>query len=251
MLPVLHRSSGWDIGNWRIVTLAVLAGILIQTSQILYFQALAYSEAGIVAAYWNLTPSILPIVSFFLLGTVLHIYHYIGIGILILASTGFCLLDANFKIRWDTFWLMGMACCIQAIALLIEDYIFHFISLFSGFIFITVGIIFCGIPSLLVQSVRRSLWKTLRIHPMTTVILLAIEGINLLALFMSQRAIAVGLPSLVAAVESTIPAYVFLLSMLMFAINRQIVDPRALKRLPLKLGLLTAIVTAVWLVSNS
>src|SRR5687768_7864430 len=46
------------------ILLAILAGMFIQISQFFYFQSLAFSEAGIVAAYWNLTPALLPVISF-------------------------------------------------------------------------------------------------------------------------------------------------------------------------------------------
>lgn len=145
--------------NLEVAVVAILAVFLIQLSQVFYFQALAYSEAGIVAAYWNITPMILPIASFLLLGRVFQVRHYLGIVLLILVSVGFCLAYTSFKTRWKAFYLMSFACCIQAAALLLEEYIFNHSSFFIGFLLITIGIIVIGILPLLIRSIRLSFFK--------------------------------------------------------------------------------------------
>ena len=58
-MPFVLPFIEWSLPPSKIILLALLAGGLIQASQFLYFQALSYSEAGIVAAYWNMIPAIL------------------------------------------------------------------------------------------------------------------------------------------------------------------------------------------------
>lgn len=248
-LPLFGSNIIWDLPPLETVAAAILAGVLIQISQIFYFQALSYSEAGIIAAYWNITPTVLPIASFLLLGKVFQVRYYFGIVTLILVSIGFCLADTHFKTRWKAFYLMSLASCVQAAALLLEEYVFHHSSFFIGFFLITMGIILSGIFPLLIRSVRRSFYRTLLAIQSGFFILFAIELINLIALLMSQRAIALGVPSLVVAVETTIPAYTFILSVGLYGINRHLSDAKVLHHLRLKLLLLAGMMTGIWLVS--
>lgn len=248
-LPFLGSNITWEVPRLEIVAAAILAGALIQISQFLYFQALSYSEADIIAAYWNITPIVLPITSFLLLGRVLHVRHYLGIIILILVSIGFCLTDTNFKTRWRAFYLMSFACCIQAASLLLEEFVFHHSLFFMGFLFITIGIIISGASPLLLHSVRHSFLKTLITIRRSIPIVFTIELINLVALLTSQRAIALGIPSLVAAVETTIPAYTFILSVGLYQFKFAWYDAKILRHLRLKLLLLGLMMIGIWLVS--
>lgn len=251
ILPFIGSDIFGQPLEWQVAALALTAGLLIQVSQAFYFQALAHSEAGIVAAYWNVTPTLLPIASLLLFHEILQIKHYLGIGTLVFASVGFCLIDTNFKTRWRSFLLMLTACCLQAVALLFEDHIFERTSFLMGFFLITLGIIVSGVMPLLLRRVRCALHETLSTVQSRNVVsvLVGIEAVNLLALLMSQRAIDLGVPSLVAAVETMIPAYTFMLSALLFWLTRRFGDPRALLRLRLKIVLLVMMVVGVWLVS--
>src|SRR3989338_5945652 len=209
-VPFIAPFVEWSVPSWQIVGLALLAGALIQISQVFYFQALSYSEAGIVAAYWNLTPALLPITSFFILDQVLEVPQYIGIGVLIFASVCFCFLDANFAFRWRSFFLMLGASILQVAALLFEDRVYEQAPYFLGFLLITTGLILMGISPLLLPSALKVFRSNLpALRPIASIIV-GIEVMNLLALASSQRAIDLGVPSLVAAVETMIPAYTFL-----------------------------------------
>ncbi len=75
-----------------------------------------------------------------------------------------------------------------------------------------------------------------------------IEFMNLVALLLSQRAIALGISSLVAAVETIIPAYLFIFSVGLHRFNLLLGDLRVLHCLRLKL-LLGGMMAGVVLVS--
>jgi drug/metabolite transporter (DMT)-like permease len=251
ILPFAWSDIFSNLPDRQMTALALATGVLIQVSQAFYFQSLAYSEAGIVAAYWNITPTLLPIASLLLFDEVLYIKHYLGIGTLVLASVGFCLIDTSFKTRWKSFSLMFVASCLQAVALLVEDYVFKHSSFVASFFFITVGIILIGLTPLLLHRVRRTLSQTLNTARSGNIVavLVGIEAVNLLALLLSQRAIDLGIPSLVAAVETTIPAHTFILSALMFSMTQRFGDSRSLLRLRLKIALLVVMIIGIWLVS--
>ncbi len=72
---------------------------------------------------------------------------------------------------------------------------------------------------------------------------------NLVALLLSQGAIALGIPSLVAAVETIIPANLFLFSVGLHRFNLMLGDLRVLHCLRLKLMLLGGMMAGVVLVS--
>jgi len=239
----------WRLPPWEIVGFALLAGALIQLSQGFYFQALEYTEAGIVAAYWNMTPALLPLASYLALGKVLAGWHYVGIALLVVSSVCFCLLDTNARGRWQSFFLMLAASLIQVAALLIEKRVFDGGAFFMGFLLITVGIIVTGAAPLLIPSVRAAFIGNMATLRPAIPMIVGIEIANLIALLMSQRAISLGDPSLVAAVESSIPAYTFVLAVLLLAMTKRFGDDEARHWLPFKLALVVVMAVGVWRVS--
>lgn len=248
-VPFALPFARWEFDNWHVVELALLAGTCIQASQAFYFQALDYSEAGIVAAYWNLTPTFLPIASFFILGSVLHVWVYVGIALLIATSTGFCLIDTNFAARWKSFFLMLIASGFQTAALMIEDNVFAHSSFLAGFLLVTTGIIISGFLPLLLPWVRQAFKANLQTLKPALGLILFIEVTNLIALMISQRAIDLGVPSIVAAVETAIPAYTFVLSSLLFLVTKRYGDEHSRKNLVRKLLLVGVMMAGMWMVS--
>ncbi len=248
-LPIILPLIQWEMPSHKIVILAILAGCLIQVSQALYFQALAYSESGIVAAYWNMTPAMLPIASFFVANTVFETSKYLGISILILASVGMCLIDSQLQTRWRSFFLMLSASALQVIFFLVEDYIFNYIPFLMGYFLITIGLIIAGIIPLLIPKVNAVFRKNAPALSQAAKIFLSIEIINLCALFTTQKAVSLGIPSLVAAVESTIPAYTFLLSIVLLKFFPVVGDKRAYEHLVSKLHLVTLMIIGVYFVA--
>lgn len=249
-LPVAAPIMVWQRPSWLAIALGLAAGTLIQLGQIFYFQALKYSEAGIVAAYWNMLPIILPPASYFLLGQSLGLPHYIGIAILVVVSAAFCLLESQFNGQIRSFYLMVIACLLQTTFFLANKALFDHCSFFIGFLLVTFGIIVSGSLPLLFPQIRKAFASNMaRLKPAIPM-LIGIEVINLVAYFFSQRAISLGEPSLVAAVESSIPAYTFVLSAALFALAPRLGDSRAKERLWLKLLLVGAMAVGVGLVSD-
>lgn len=249
LLPFIAPFVTWEQPEITYVVLAFLSGVLIQASQGFYFKALSYSEAGIIAAYWNFIPAFLPIFSFIIFRDVLQVPQYVGIIILILSSVSLCLIDSNFHTRWNSFFLMLGASLLQVAAYLIEDRVFEKVPFFMGFLFITAGLVFTGTLPLLLKKVRNSLKRNFhKLHPAVS-IFIAIEIANLCALAAAQKGIDLGIPSLVAAVETTIPSYTFLLSLVFLYVYPKFGDRDTFHRLPVKLSLVGIMVIGVWMVS--
>jgi len=247
-LPFILPLITWDWPSVNIIFLALLAGALIQYSQGFYFQSLAYSEAGIVAAYWNMVPALVPILSFFVLRQRLSFYEYTGIAILILVSTAFCLIDSNLESRWKSLFLMLIAGLMQAVMFLIQDIVYANAGYIEAFLIITSGLIFAGCSPLIIKNVRREFCASKNILIPATKFFVIVEVANLIALALSQRAVDLGIPSFVAAVESTIPAYTFVLLIVLTNVLPKFGDPEAKKRIGLKFFLIATMVFGISLI---
>lgn len=236
--------ADWQLPDWPIIALAMLAGGLIQLGQGFYFQALEKTEAGIVAAYGNFTPTLLPLASYFLMGDVLQPWHYITIGVLILASICFCLIDVSRHGNWDSIILMLIASTAQVSAILIEKYVFVHSTFLISFMFIIMGVVLSGVlPLLMVPSIRNAFSNNLpKIKPLAP-LFLGIEFANVIALYLSQRAVDLGSPTLASAMETTVPGYTFLLTILLIALKHRFGNEEARYKLRTKL-ILVGIMTA-------
>ena len=234
----------WRLPEWHIIALALLSGGLIQLAQAFYFQALDRTEAGIVAAYENFTPALLPLASYFLIGDVLQTWHYIGIGVLVIASLCFALIDVSRHGRWDSILLMLMASAVQVLVILIEKYVFEHSTFYISFMFIIIGVVLSGLlPIVLSSHVRKTFSDNIpKLKPLAA-LFIGLEFANVVALYLSQKAVDLGSPALSAAMETTVPGYTFLLTILLLYFKHQYADEDARHALRTKL-LLVGIMTA-------
>lgn len=240
LLPCLE----WQLPDLPAIVLALFAGGLIQCGQGFYFQALEKTEAGIVAAYGNFTPTLLPLASYFLMGDILQPWHYASIGILVIASICFCLIDVSRQGDSNAIVLMLLASAAQISAILIEKCIFMHSDFFISFLFVLLGVVLSGtLPLLFAPAIRREFSRNLpKLQPLAP-LFLGIETINVIALYLSQRAVDLGSPSLTSAMETTVPGYTFLLSILLFSTKRRLGNDAARYKLRTKLvlvGIMTA-----------
>jgi len=249
VLPFALAFAVWIEPGWAIIALALLAGTLTQAAQGLYFQSLAYSEAGIVAAYLNLIPVILPFAGHALSGQAFGVWAYAGIALNVAASVAMCLLDTNFQARWRSFFLMLAGCFLYAAGVLIEKYIFDRIPVLEGFLLITAGIVISGSLPLALPRVRLVFRKNMAALRPAFGVLIGIEVVNLLAIYFRHRALSLGDPSLIEAVATIQPGYTFGLSFLLYVVAPRFGDPQTRRHLWLKLLLVGLMVVGVRLVS--
>jgi drug/metabolite transporter (DMT)-like permease len=233
------------IPSWEILAVCLLTGAVIQGSQYYYFLALDCSDCGTVSAYWNLTPTFLPVISYWLFGYVITGNNYVGIGMLVLGSVGLCLND-KLPDKWNTLYLMTIAASLQTIVVLLEKYIFDRTDFFGAFLAITVGTVAAGLSGFKSQEVRATFRANLPSIGKAWRVLVAIELLNWVALYLGQSAVKDGIPSLVSAIEASIPAFAFGLSMGIAFLNRQFDAYR--KGLGLKLSMIGLMMVGVWLI---
>jgi uncharacterized membrane protein len=252
LVPILNVSI--VIPNWDLLVICLLAGAMIQLSQFFYFRALDFSDSGTVAAYWNLTPIFLLVSSYWLFGYFITANNYFGIILLLIASIGLCSID-KFSNRWDTLYLMSIAAALQTVVVMLEKYIFDRTDFFGAFLSITVGIIISGLATLTIKEVRSTLIADAPLIKQALPIFIAIEIINLTALYTGQTAVKLGVPVLVSAIEASTPAFAFGISLLVSNWRRRIDrhestwEPREAKGTrSIKWGLLALTIGGVWLI---
>jgi uncharacterized membrane protein len=234
------------IPQWDILLICIFTGAVIQLSQVYYFRALDSSDSGTVSAYWNLTPTFLPVISYWLFGYIITGNNYIGIGLLLVASIGLCAID-KFESKWDTLYLMSIAASLQTGVVLLEKYIFDRSQFFGAFLSVSMSICLTGLFSLGMKEVRVSLVKDLPKIKKALPIFIIIELVNWVALYTGQTAVKMGVPSLVSAIEASIPAFAFAISLTVMGLSRKI-DAETRRKLPMKWAMVGLMMTGVWLI---
>jgi uncharacterized membrane protein len=228
-----------------LLAICLVTGLIIQLSQYFYFRALDCSDSGTVSAYWNLTPIFLLAVSYWLFGYFITANNYLGIALLIIASIGLCAID-RFSNRLQTLYLMAIASGLLTLVMTIEKYIFDLTDFFGAFLSITAGMIFSGLACFSLKEVRSTLRQDLPKIQQAIPIFIAIELLNLVALYTGQLAVKLGVPVLVSAIEASTPAYAFGLSSLIAIFQRRI-DLETDRKLTLKWGFVGLMIMGVWL----
>lgn len=229
--------------------LCLVCGVVFMASQAFYFKALSLSESGIVAAYWNLIPISLLLAGYFFLDEKLTFAQYGGAALIVMASIAFCLLDSNWKSRWASLGLMMLGAWLQVIYFLVQKAVFNRCPVYVAFLMITFFMAISGVAPLLLPRQRLEFqrnWPRIR---GAFGFLVVIEALNLIAVGTSLYAVSYGLPSLVSAVEASIPAYVFSLSLGLYALTGKYGEEEASQRMPAKLGLVAMMGVGGWLVA--
>jgi hypothetical protein len=113
-----------------------------------------------------------------------------------------------------------------------------------------VGIFMTGLLSLGMRRVRVSLVKDLPKIKKALPVFIAIELINWAALYTGQSAVKMGVPSLVSAIEASIPAFAFGISLSIAMLTHK-VDAETKQKLPIKWAMVGLMMTGVWLIGAS
>jgi drug/metabolite transporter (DMT)-like permease len=226
------------------------AGVLHMLGQFCYFRALRHGEVGIISAYFNMTPLLVPIGAWLLLGERLSSSNYLAIVGLAVCSVSFCLLDTNRQDRWQGLGLMATASAMEAAYLLLLKHSLQISSVGMVYVASTAGMILAGAMPLLFRLNRQVFAKQWPKLKGLLWFVAGIEMVNLLAIYLAQRAIEIGSVSQVAGVEATTPASCFLLSWLIWRVLGRIGDPQVVRALPQKIGLTLVMAVLIWVVAQ-
>jgi len=156
-----------------------------------------------------------------------------------------CLLDGHLHTRWQSFLLMFGAAVLHVVALLSLDRIYGSLPYFEVFLLTLSGIVACGCVPLVFRRARIVFQRNAKRLLASWRLLVGIEVINLGALAASHKAVQLGYPSLVEAVESTIPAFCFALSVILCRVAPRFGDTESFQRIGWKLACVACMVFGV------
>lgn len=234
----------------NIIILSAVGSLCYVVSQYFCFTALKLCESGIVAAYWNILPVILLIPKYFFDRSLINLEQILGAAIIIISSFGFFHFDKKGEARWVALWRMILGVIFQACFILIAKHLFGVMPQFQFFLVTSFLIGIIGLLPLALKG-NRSDWRNNRdaIHS-SALLLITLEFVNLLAVSISEAAFDKGIPTLVASVESTLPAYVFLMSSLLYLTTGLIGEKDALVRWKEKMSLIVIMMSGVILIGQ-
>lgn len=255
MLLPITGIAAWTVEPQTVslaaVSLAFFGGAMHMIGQFCYFRALVSSESGIISAYFNMSPLLVPVAAWMILGEVLGWLNYLVILIIVLCSISFCLLDSNRRGRWQSFGLMFVASVLEAHYLLSLKMSFDYGTMGPVFLASTGGMMLVGWLPLIAKSNRQvfiSQWSQLRV---VLGLVVGIELINLIAIYFAQRGLELGSPSKVAAVEASTPASCFLISWLLWRVLGRIGEAQSSQRLAWKLTLTVVMAFCIAVLARS
>lgn len=245
---VMPFYSGVEI-SLNIFALAILAGVLIQINQAIYFEALNNSDASIVSSYWNLVPAITPLASYILLGDLLGIFQYVGILIIIFGSYFLSKIDKKISFNSNAFTLIFIASILQVTAIFIMNFVFDSAPYYLVFIGFNIGLTLTGLFPLLFTDAKAIFCTNIKSIYNNLKILIAIEIVNLFAYASLQAALKFGHPSLVTALEASTPAYVFLISLIMIKYTKISINKNTFYKKTQKLSLIFLMIVGIFLLN--
>lgn len=201
---------------------AVSSGVCLSLAFFYYFRTLfASHDVVVIGAIWNLSVPLVPFLAWFLIGERLSGANYLGIA---LAFIGAMLFVIHERIRANNlagvFKNMLFAVMLLSLSMVLQNWTYQHagVGFWSGYLLFSLG---AALAAVIMLAIDRRSWRdrTAHLWDLTKhyvhVFLLA-ESLGLLAIFSSQRAISLS-PSVsyVATIESTVPIFVMLISIIL------------------------------------
>lgn len=235
--------------SWQLICASLLAGIIIQINQALYFEALDHSDASMVTAYWNMIPAFMPIAGFIIFREVLSLHQYFGIAILVSLSILLSLLDGKHKTEQIAFVLIFIASILQVIAILLMDFAFGEAPFYYAFLIFTTGLMLSGFFPLLFSDIRTVFKDNITHLNRHFKLFMYLELLNLFAYGLLQGSLKFGNPSLVGAFEAITPANALIVALIISKIFKVNINTKIFNRIPIKLVIIGCMVFGVVLVA--
>lgn len=210
----------FDFPDIHIIALSVLGGILALASMFFYFKALFHSrDIATIQVFWNLVALAVPVLAFILIGERLSGLAYLGI---LIAFSGVIFLTLNKEIRKRNVkrlaMIMSAAVLFFSLSMIIQEKVYSNTSFFGGLIFFSLGYFMGGV---LLFGFRKSNMTKRLVYLSKNFFIwfLAAELITQVGVISSQRAIFLSpAVSFVAVIESLQPAFILIISALLFGL---------------------------------
>lgn len=212
--------------------LALVAGALFLLSFLAYFTALFVANDGaLMQLLWNLTVLVVPFVAWLLIGEQLSANHYVGIALAFVGLAAFAIgPGAKPKGAAPIARAMLAAVALLALSMVASKQAYHLATDVVGDDFWSVFLLFCtGASATTLLLLGRRGWRSTALQAQRFgrlgwryfAVFLMAESLSLIATLASQRAIDLApAVSLVAVIESLVPVFVMLLSLLLAPLLR-------------------------------
>ncbi|MBI2416032.1 MAG: EamA family transporter [Candidatus Kerfeldbacteria bacterium] len=214
-VPLIISAGEANFFETKSIIFGIISGIAIVLSNWFYFKALSREETSIVIALWTLTPVIVYVLSFIFLGEVLNTRQSIGSGIIIVGSLLISLFGKKYLRFSPTLIIMLFASMLYAVNALLEKETYNNAgTFFSGFFFITLGMI---IATLCFLCSKKNLYATVSVFKYNKRYLSFIvisEIINIAAMIFQDIALSLGSVTIVKVIEGLQP--IFVLTLILF-----------------------------------
>lgn len=215
LVPVV----GYSFPGTGTALIAFLGGIFLILSAWFYFKALfAIGDASLIQTLWNSTAIVVPVLAFFLIGEKLSILQYVGIAIvfsgLMILSLGDGITKKNvIRIIPN---MIG-AVIFFSLSMIAQERVYSQTGFWNGFLAFSLGAFSAGLVFLIVRTCMGKTSHLLKLNKDYVGWFIGAEILAILGNICSQRAISLApAVSLVAVIDSLMPALVIAESLLIF-----------------------------------
>jgi drug/metabolite transporter (DMT)-like permease len=216
---VLAPIIGYSFPETGIALTAFLGGVLLVLSSWFYFRSLfAIGDASLIQTLWNSTAIIVPVLAFLLIGEKLSILQYVGIAIvfsgLMILSLGDRITKKNvIKILPN---MIG-AVVFFSLSMVAQEKVYSHAGFWNGFMTFSLGAFAAGLAFLVIRSFLGKTSHLLKLNKDYVGWFIGAEILAILGNICSQRAISLApAVSLVAVIDSLMPAFILAESLLIF-----------------------------------
>ena len=208
-----------DVYNIKMATVvvALLGGMLFQTSLLFYFEAFKHEKPSVVIALFSIAPAFVPFIAFLIVDERLYVMQYLGLGIVLVASVAITTTSFRRIGRSPVLGLMLLTALILAISMVLQKYAYNKADFWTCFVVYSSGMVLASLCKLAFSKSGRRFIGQLRQSWDRALLFAAVaETLSLVAYFIYSMAISRGPVSLVVVLSAVQPIYVLLIGILLF-----------------------------------
>jgi len=216
---IVYFVKGFEELSYFNVFLAIIAGIFYILMALFYFRAVKIEEISRIIPLFYLEPIFVLVFALIFLGEVFSFVKYLGIFLLVFGAV---LISSRhpFRIKLKkSFWLMILSALAIAVNSVIIKYLLNFADFWTVFSYVRIGTFISVIP--LIYFYFKDL---ISVNRLGLGLMTFAETLNLFGVLSITIAMSIGFVTLVKALASVQPFFVFL-----FALILSVFYPKILK----------------------
>ena len=230
--------------------LGIIIGLLGVIAVIFYNQSMIYEEASRVVPLAYLSSIFVLILAYIFLGEVFNLEKYLGIISIFIG--GIVISYKKIKKKWylsSAIKFILISAFLWGVGSVISKYTLGFIDFYALTVWQLLGYLIFGPLFLLSRKVRKSFLKDIRVFNKKIIILMTLNALfYLIGVLSFYFAASIGMISLVYAITSTQPLFIFIYMLMMTRLAPKIVKERVDKStISLKIIAISLIILGSWL----